>query len=623
MTAILAIFNRTGQPVAPAELDAMLAATPCRGRDGQDTWVEGNVALAHQHFWVTPEEIGERQPLRDPSRPVVVTCDARLDNRSELIAALGLDAATGRDSSDAQLLLHAYGRWGAGCVSHLLGAFAFAVWDAGKQHLFLAQDATGERSLCYYLDRDRCLVASEIAAILAHPAVRPRLNEGKVGEFLDGQWPIEEETFYEGIRYCPPAHCLLVSADSDHLRRYWDVDPQARLRYARHEEYVEHFRALLAEAVRCRLRSAGPVGISLSGGLDSLSVAAMAAHLLSQTGYPAGRLQSYSYVFDELVTCDERRYIEPVVDQCAVDATFIPADGLWTLRDPDRWPVYRSMPAQDPGVWLSIAVLAAAQSTGCRVMLSGLFGDELFEGGQYWAAGMLAERRFAGMLPYLTGRMPGVKWRQDILTHGLRPLIPASVRQVYRQLRPRPVAWFHPGLHPAFIARAGLEERSRRHDACGAFTAPGKWQHYRVMMHGGVSESTAALRELSSPFGVEYAHPFVDRRLIEFAMAVPADELSRPGRSKRMMRDAMAGLMPDSARERIGKTSLVPLIEKGLLVEERAAVREILSNPQIVEMEFVRAGWLAAELDAGSGWSADGYFLWLCLSLELWLSRYW
>ncbi len=139
----------------------------------------------------------------------------------------------------------------------------------------MARDALGARDVCYYVDEQVCLVASEITQILAHPRIRPAVNENKLVAFLAFLWDKPEESFYEHIHYLPPAHGMTVSKNRVSMWRYWDVDPQAQIRYKDERDYADHYLELLREAVRCRLRSVGPVGISLSGGLDSTSLAAL------------------------------------------------------------------------------------------------------------------------------------------------------------------------------------------------------------------------------------------------------------------------------------------------------------------------------------------------------------
>ncbi len=618
MSAILAVFHRQGKPVEQPLVEAMLAATPERAVDGQSMWLQSAVALAHQHFWVTPEEQGERQPLVSADGHLVLSCDARLDNRPALAAALGLPDTEGRSMSDAALILAAYRRWGVHCVQHLLGDFGFALWDATQQHLFVACDALGARSLCYHLDDGRAVVASELLAILAHPEVEPRMNEAKVAEFLVGAEDEQEESFYEGIRYCPPGHCLLISADAERKWRYWDVDPQRRIRCRSDGEYAEQYLELLKEAVRCRLRCSGPVAISMSGGLDSTSLAALSAPMLAPR-----RLKTFSYAFDALKSCDEREYIRPVVEQYGLDATYIPCDDKWTLRDLPQWPSERDYLWSDAYAWLPRSVMAAAQATGCRLLLGGYFGDTLFEGGAFWALDMLRERRW-GQLGRMLVRAPrSIDWRADLLQNGLRQLLPQQIAQAYRRLRPRRTESLHPGLHPHLAQRTRLDQRINADQAWRRFRAPGFGARYRSLTPNVFPQGRAAVRRVYNRYGLEPENPYYDRRLVEFVLAVPADQSGRPGWDRWVHRKAMRGILPEEVRLRRTKTNFDSLVEIGLRQRERETVRALLQQPQIVAREMIRADWLQeAQRDLAAG-VGDWLPLWLSLSLELWLSRYW
>ena len=262
-------------------------------------------------------------------------------------------------------------------------------------------------------------------------------------------WAFEHETYYQGIFRCRPAHCMVVSADGMRTWRYWDIDPEFRIRYRRQEEYVEHFHTLFTDAVRHRLRSTGQVGLMMSGGLDSTSIAAVAADLMGNR-----RLKSFSYTFEELTTCDEREYILPVIERSGLDATFIPGDDKWALRDLSRWLVQRDDPAQDVGAWLTTAILEEARAQGCKVLMTGLGGDELFHGGVYWAADAIRDRSVVEMLPDLARHRGQIAWKSDVARRGVRQLIPQRWKHAYRSRRPKPLDWTNPGLHPDLIARS-------------------------------------------------------------------------------------------------------------------------------------------------------------------------
>ena len=622
MAAILAILNRDSEPVSLPVLEAMLAASQQRAVDGQNRWVEGQIALGHQHFWVTPEEEGEIQPLAAADGLVVLACDARLDNRQVLRAALGLATREEQEASDAGLILNAYRRWGVDCAAHLLGDFCFALWDVERQHLFVAVDALGARSLCTYIDERRFLVASEIESLLAHPGVQPRMNEQKVAEFLAGLWGNHEDTFYEGLTYCPPAHCLLVTADSLRRWRYWDLDPEARVRYPTDREYSEHYLELLREAVRCRLRSTGQVGISLSGGLDSTALAALSTGILPKARVPRQRLRTFSYVFNELKACDERPYIEMLVDRYSLAATHIACDDKWTLADSDRWPVDRGFVLSDPYAWLPEAVIGAAQEAGCRLLLSGHYGDVLFVARQYWAAELVREVRLGQLGQILRRHAAETRLRSDLWNFGLRALVPRWLRRTYRRLSPRRVAGQHPGLHPDFIKRTSLQERFVYHPGEQRFARPGQWARYQSLTLNVFSQGAAAVRKAYNRRGLELETPYWDRRLIEFAMALPADQLGRPGVDRWVHRNAMMGLLPEPVRQRRHRTNFLPLMAKGLFTKEKQTVRRILTNPEIVRRQMVRADWIEETLRGAQLSSPDWSLLWRCISLELWLKRY-
>ena len=623
MSAILAVLHRNREPVDREVLDRMLVASAHRAVDGQHSWVGGHVALAHQHFWITPEEHGETQPLLDTVNSAVITADVRLDNRPELIEALELKHSQGHQLSDASLILEAYQRWGADCVNQLLGDFAWAIWDAKEQHLLVARDALGVRGLYYFLDHRIFVVASEISQVLAHPAVQRRINEGRIADYLVSSWENVEETFYEGVLCCPPAHYMVVSAVAVCRRRYWDIDPQRRIRYRRDEDYAEHFLTLLSEAVRCRLRGTGTVGISLSGGLDSTALAALAANLLPQTPGTGRRIKSFSYVFDELRSCDERPYIEPVAERYDIDATFIPGDDKWPLRDLPRWPVHPDFVYHDAYVWLPISVMKAAQQAGCRVLLTGHYGDHLYEGAQFWLADILRELRLRDVPWCLPGKLSGVKWRRDLIDHGLLQLVPRRLRHAYRRLRPRPAGLRNPGLHPRLAAKVHQREQNYGDGDWRRFRGPGQWERYCGLTHGSMSQGLPIATGLYNEHCVELEVPYVDRRLIEYVLAIPADQLGRPHRTRWLLRNAMTGLLPELVRQRPGKTTFYPLFEKGLRQKEHSTVMAMLHDPQIVHREFIRTEWLRDELNSSHPWTSEGYYLWLCISLELWLKRYW
>ena len=618
MSAIAAIFSRHGAPINRANLERMAAARPERGPDGQAMRIIGPAGLAHQHFWITPEEWGERQPIDDGD--TLLSCDARLDNRTQLARHLELEPDQLRLRGDAALILLSYRKWGVDCLTHLLGEFAFVLWDAAKRQLFIARDALGARDICYYVDEQVFLIASEVSQLMAHPRIRPAVNDNRIAAYLAHLWDKPEESYYKQIQFLAPAHGMIVSEERVHMWRYWDVDPEARIRYKDEQEYADHYLELLREALRCRLRTVGPVAISLSGGLDSTSLAALAAPMLSQT---TTGLSSFSYVFDELTSCDERRYIQPVVDRYQLAATYLPSDDKWPLKNLAEWPQSRDFVFADPFALLPAAVMEAAGKQGMRLLMGGYYGDVLFTGGQYWTLDMIRGKRLALLARTAFNNRSTINWRQEMFESGLRQLIPQKVARGYRRWRPRSVESISPAIHPDLVARSDVGERLEYNGRRDKYPAPAQWHRYRSLTLSIFSQGLAATRARYNKHGLETAQPYYDRRLIEFVMAVPAEELGRPDYDRRLHRQAMRGLLPEAVRRRRVQTGYSPLLLKGMQYEEKETVRRILSDPLVVQRKYINGDWLRKQMGREFDLSKESWQLWFVLSLELWLKRNW
>jgi asparagine synthase (glutamine-hydrolysing) len=648
MSLILALWNRDGEPVDETILRSMLALNTNPAGDGQDFWLQNSVALAHQHFWITPEEQKQPQPHLDKESGCVLTCAARLDNRPELMHALGLDqdpanswrapprtaagaGLSGLDQvsasalSDAELILKAYRRWGTECAPHLLGDFAFVLWDPAQQQMFAARDALGCQDLLYFYDKNQVLLATRLNLLLQHPAVQPRLNERKIAEFLAVQWGDDVNTYYDSIYHLPPAHCLLVTPESSRLWRYWQVDPENVIRYAQTEQYAEHYRELIKESLRTRLRSAYPMGISLSGGLDSTSLACLAAEVLKEDGAPPGRLSSYSYVFDEYSNCDERAYIQPVLEQAAslypIRPRMVKGDSLWPRPFHDDWLNLRDYPGQDPYYYLVQRILQAAHQDGARLMLSGFFGDDLYSGSEYWLADPLMSGHFrqAARLLAQAGRQGTLKL--NLLNLSLRGMLPAGLKKFYRRLRPRNPEWVE-WIPPQFAARIGLARLDTSADIQQKFRLPGQQNRYSALFFNGYPESFSGYQIFGWENGVEFIFPYADRRIVEFVIALPTEQIALPDLSRRILREAMKGRLPETVRQREGKTDFFPLFDKGVYKENFPAITKTLLHSQVLERGYLRRDWLIGELERKTN-TREGLIIWLALSVETWLQKYW
>ena len=286
MSGITGIYHPGGAPVDGGDLERMVDVIVHRGPDGYGVWNEGPIGLGHRMLWTTPESRQEKLPLVKESGDLAITADARIDNRDEVLSQVGLSGFPRDGINDSALILGAYQKWGERCVEHLLGDFAFAIWDKRRQVLFCARDHFGVKPFIYYSCGSLFAFASEIKALLCLPYVPRQLDEMSVGEYLTSTFDDTARTFYKDIHRLPPAHSVTVSKEGTRLREYWSLDPSREIRLAGDQEYAEAFRERFTEAVRCRLRSAFPVGSLLSGGLDSSAVTCVARDLLTERGEP-------------------------------------------------------------------------------------------------------------------------------------------------------------------------------------------------------------------------------------------------------------------------------------------------------------------------------------------------
>jgi len=585
MSGICGLFNRNGGPGSAESVSAMLCALRHRGPDANAVWHGGAAALGHCMLHTTPESLYERLPMAEPTSGHVITADARIDNREELTAKLGPTAHIRQ--TDSELILAAYDRWGEECPEHLVGDFAFAIWDARRQMVFCACDPMGVKSLYYYLTGGLFLFASEVKALLASPEVPRRLNEMRVAEYLATLFEDRSGTFYKDILRLPGAHTLTVGRYRLHSHRYWALDPRRELRLGSDDEYVEAFRDLFTETVRCRTRSAFPVGAALSGGLDSSSVACTARNVKAGQSSP---LHTFSLVFPGLPDqdkrlIDERPQIQAVLATGGFDAHFVEADRLSPMWQVERMHFHLDHANYAPNLYLHWAMYDAASAHGVRVFLDGFDGDSTVSHGferlrelaqtLHWRTlwheiGMLAQNHLAGIRP-----------RRILKHYCLKPLTPRWLTLLWlmRRGRFREALSQNIFLSPDLKRRTGIERRARaliRPQRAWSILRTARQSHYASINQALYSYTLEIADKASSAFQIEARYPFFDRRLIEFCLSLPAEQKLGHGWNRYIQRRAMAGILPAEIQWRPRKGDLSPNFHRRLLDFERARLEQIM-----------------------------------------------
>jgi asparagine synthase (glutamine-hydrolysing) len=555
MSGIVGIFHRDGRPVDRELLEAVTEFLSYRGPDGADTWTSGSVGLGHTLLRTTPSVTREmeRQPFTLDGEKWI-TADARLDRRGELQRKLdAFDVPRRRynnPATDGELILRSYLAWGEDCLRHLRGDFAFGIWDAPRKTLFCGHDQLGVRPFYYCHLGDLFLFSNTLECLRLAPEVSAELNESAIADFLlFGLNCNLATTAFRDIRKLPPGHCVSVSPHQTLTRHYWQPLTNQRIVYRQDSDYVEHFRELLKTAVSDRIRT-DRVGIWLSGGMDSSSIAAVAKGLSSAPGHGSD-LRAYTLTYESLLGDQELVHARRVADHLAIPIRCLPMDDLKLFDgwdDAERCP---SEPSEDPlfaGVYREYEIV----SEHCRVVLSGDGGDELmnFQMGPY-AQDLARNGKWARLASDLFrySKVRSFPWR------GIR-------QRVQRRFGSDPYApFFPPWIAPDFARRLNLKERWRDQSWK---TPPAPIHPTLPKAHASLFAPHAAQSFEVADAGVthhpvEVRYPLLDLRIVEYLLALPPFPWFY---KKRLLRDAMAGRLPQETLRR-RKTPLrgEPVIE--------------------------------------------------------------
>jgi len=621
MSGIAAIFNLDGRPADRRLLTAMLDTIPYRGPDWVQMYVEGPVGLGYASMHTTPEAITEVQPrVRDG---LCALLDGRIDNRDELQALLEGKKIRPRDSTDIELVACAYEAWGEDAPEKIIGDFALVVWDSRRRELFCARDAAGIRPLYYWADGATFMCASELHQLLENPGVPRSVNEGMLGEFLVRGYFNREETLFAEVAHLKAAHFIRVSACGVARRRYFDLQPDARIRLANDDEYAACFLDLLRKSVACRMRSDGPIVADLSGGLDSSTIVSIAAEHLA--GENVGtRFEALSLAHPDF-RMDENAYIDDVVSSTGVAARKLAASDPALDECIEQVRRYRDVPDVPNGAARGYGKYFAREGHP-RVRLSGIGGDEWLWGSLFIYADFIRAGRIGDLIRCFRSDQRLHRTDPECLSpfsilvgYGLRPLAPQMLRRARRAMRGRLAGWFP--LTDGFARRVDLEDRlaspTRR---CESFAQS---EMYRYFDETWARHPVWYTERWNASMGVEGRYPFYDRRLVEFLFAIPEEQRMRDGQVRYLHRQAMRGILPESVRTRTSKAEFSVTFESALdaMGGERLFHSLAIVDNGWVSADAIAGAWRrmkAARLSDLHEYSRLAFALWNIFAIELW-----
>src|SRR5579872_508488 len=539
MSGIVGILNLNGSPADLRLLQQLTNSLKPRGPDAQHVWSDGPIGLGHTLFITTEEAKNELQPFTLGDGTWIVA-DARIDARRELLEQFriqGQSPAVG--ASDAELILRSYRAWGEDCVEHLLGDFAFGIWDSARKSLFCARDQMGVRPFYYAQVGSFVVFSSALDCIRQCPSVSDRLNDLAIADFLIfGHNQNPATTSFADIQRLPAAHCLTWSRDGVRTKRYWTMPVDEPIFYKRKDDYCDRFKELLQEAVGDRLRTSR-VGVFMSGGLDSTSLAATADRV-SRERYASFDLFAITDIDD--IKPEEGHYAEMVAKHLGIPIYFDKWDDKPVNAQWEQTPFRTAEPCVSPWDVLSNRAYWREAGKRSRVFFWGEGPDNalLLEWRPYLSY-LREKRRYGRILSAVSSTL----FSQSSLPFWGR--ISRRLSQVRRgdaETADSFPGWLNAGFESRLDLRSRWQERRR---AEVTSTHPWRPQGYAslhiplwTMLFEGADSGEAGTH-------FELRHPFVDLRMLRYLLAVPALPWCR---SKYLLRRAMRGTLPNPVLRR-------------------------------------------------------------------------
>jgi asparagine synthase (glutamine-hydrolysing) len=615
MCGIVGIVRADGGPIAQSMLVAMRDSLTHRGPDDAGLYVAGPVGLGASRLSVLDPTPSGHQPMANEDGSLWIVFNGEIYNYLELaseLAAAGYQRVSG---SDTEVLLQLYARFGKDCLHRLNGMFAFAIWDARERTLFAGRDRLGIKPFYYHHRNGRFAFASEVKALLQIDPSLARPDLAAVADYMFSGGPLGDKTGFADVGQLEPGHYLTWRDGRLDIRRYWDI----AYRYAdpRHEtDLLAELAWLVDDAVRIHTRSDVPVGAHLSGGLDSSAVASHAARYVRP-------LKTFSIRFDGGPYYDETRHARTV-------ASYIGAIYLDEVAHPRE--LAELLPAlvyhMDFGLpnWGGFGYFAVSRlaKRHVKVALTGHGGDELFAGypKHFWATFGSTDMFEAAQPP---GHDPSFaqRLRATFRHEGVRGLL----RGLGRRLRPRPDSfedqWVsfhcgdepsrHPMLHPSFVRE--LRGYSPREDYLRPLREADTGETLDKCLYHDLRVYLPQLLSMedrmSMSVSLESRVPLLDHRIVELVARIPPALKVRGRRPKRLLREVVRPLVPESIRERKDKSPFPVPFAQWFTRELSSAVRDILRSPRSLDRGVFHPDRLRAD-------AMSPHWAWQAVNIELW-----
>jgi asparagine synthase (glutamine-hydrolysing) len=593
-----------------------------RGPDGAGLHADEYAALAHRRLSIV-DLAGGHQPLANEDGSIWVTYNGEIYNHADVRMLLEAAGHRYRTRSDTETIVHAYEEWGDDCMRRFRGMFAFAIWDAPKRRLLLVRDRLGVKPLYWALVDNRLLFASEIKAILESGLVEARPNERVISEVLATRYTSSTDTMFRGIYKLLPGHRLVFEDGRVTTTQYWDLPldgPDPRLARLPEREVVAKFGALLQESVRLRLMSDVPFGMFLSGGIDSSAVAALMTKEIQRP------VETFSVAFADRAF-SELEYSRQAARAVGANAHEIVIDDDDFFGALPRLVWHEDEPIAHPSS-VPLHFVSGLARQHVKVVLTGEGSDELLAGyGKYprsllnWKAAGIYERLVpaavrTGVASSVVPRLPSRLARYAQRSFLAVPRDPRAM--FFDTFAGMPLRLQRDLLADSVLAGADPYGPSLQYfEASRARTGILDGLLYTDLKTYLV-ELLMKQDQMSMSTSVESRVPFLDHVLVEFAAKLPAHLKLNGFTTKRILRQAMKGVVPDAILSRPKMGFPVPFAQ-WVRGSWNGVMREVLLDRRTRERGLINASGVEALLDAlRAGARTGGDAIWALVNLELW-----
>lgn len=586
------------------DLQKMTASVAHRGPDGEGVWQNKNAValLGHRRLSVIDLSIEAAQPMHYQSR-YTITYNGEIYNYIELKAILQKEGYHFNTQSDTEVILAAYDYWDDACVEHFDGMFSFAIWDEEEQDLFAARDRFGEKPFFYYNDKETFIFGSEIKALFAAGVQRTAnlkmlFNFITIGYLDNPAKP--EETFFDNISRLPPASKLFYTPATKELviEKYWAIDTDLQHDKITEADAIEKFQALFAASVAKRLRSDVAVGSSLSGGLDSSSIVAVAASLRN-TSAPFASFTASFPGFEK----DETLYAKQVAAQfqCVQHTVDITANHI--ITDWEKFLYHQEEPVGSASAFAQYKVFELAKEHGVTVLLDGQGADETLAGYHkyykwYWQE-LFQKRKLVRSGEIAAARKIGITEKfgvKNIMASLLPDLATVILERQYLLNAIR-----HKDLDKEFVKQQSKEA----YYTTPAISSLNGVLYFNTCVHG-LEELLRYADRNSMAHGREVRLPFLNHELVEFIFSLPASFKIHHGWTKWIARKAVEKKLPDAITWRQDKTGFEPPQKTWM---QHTTMQEMIQDARkkLVKEHILHAGALQKEVLATDAYTANPY----------------